>query len=215
VADPEEAAQTAARLLVDAAEAGRHIALAGGSTPRHAYELAAGLQPDWSRVALWWSDERCVPPWDARSNFRLAREALLDRLGRTPESIHRIQGELGPARAASQYEEELGAARLGFVLLGIGSDGHTASLFPRSPALEESSRLALPVEQADVDRVTLTLPALRAAGTVVFFAVGGEKADAVRRAFALPPDAATPASLVRGTERTVAVLDLAAAGNLP
>jgi len=189
------------------------VALSGGSTPRRAYELAADLRPDWSGVGLWWSDERCVPPDDEQSNFRLAREALLDRLTHPPAAVHRIRGELDPEAAARRYEEELRGVTLDLVLLGLGPDGHTASLFPHDDALEEEERLAIAVGRPDVTRVTLTPPPLRAARHVVFLVVGEEKAEAVRRAFGAGPDPATPASLIRGL-RTTAILDRAAATRL-
>src|SRR5437870_11083426 len=91
----EDPAREVAALLVEAARAGDAIFLSGGSTPRRAYELAAAQQADWSRASLWWGDERCVPPWDERSNFRMAREALLDRIAQLPD-VHRIRGELSP-----------------------------------------------------------------------------------------------------------------------
>jgi 6-phosphogluconolactonase len=204
-----------AELLAQAARRGQHVALAGGSTPRRAYELAAELEADWSLVKLWWGDERCVPPDDERSNFRLARESLLDRLRRPPAAVHRIHGELGPEKAARAYDEEIRRITLDVVLLGIGADGHTASLLPHSPALADTERLALPVEAPDVARVTLTPPALSAAAQIVFLAVGGEKATALRRAFAEPPDAATPASLIRSRRGTTTlVADRAAAAGL-
>jgi 6-phosphogluconolactonase len=204
---PEGASRRAGELL---AAARGHVALSGGSTPRRAYELAAEKEPDWSGVELWWGDERCVPPDDERSNFRLAREALLDRLAVPPRDVHRIQGELEPEEAARVYDGELRGITLDLVLLGLGPDGHTASLFPHDQALEEKVRLAVAVERPDVARVTVTPPPLRAAQHVVFLAVGEEKADAARRAFRSPPDPATPASLIRG-QRTTAILDRAAA----
>ena len=207
---PEEASRAAAELLVSARG---HVALSGGSTPQCAYELAAALKPKWNDVELWWSDERCVPPDDERSNFRLAQEALLDRLEVPPRAVHRIQGELDPEEAASRYDEELRRQTLDLALLGLGADGHTASLFPHDPALEERVRLAVAVERPDVARVTLTPPPLRGAHHVVFLVVGEDKAAAAQRAFAGEPDPATPASLIRG-ERTTAILDRAAAARL-
>jgi 6-phosphogluconolactonase len=209
----EEASRAAAQLLAEAARNGGDIALSGGSTPRRAYQLAAGLQSDWSRAELWWGDERCVPPDDELSNFRLAREALLDRLGATPRAVHRILGELDPHEAARRYGEKLRGVTLDLVLLGLGADGHTASLFPHHEALDEEQRLAVAVERPDVARVTLTPPPLRAAQHVVFLVTGDEKAGAVRRAFREPPDSATPASLIRGL-RTTAILDGNAAVDL-
>jgi 6-phosphogluconolactonase len=200
-------------MLAEAAAADGHVALSGGSTPRRAYELAAELQPAWSPAEVWWADERCAPPDDERSNFRLAREALLDRLVVPPRAVHRILGELDPPEAARRYDDELRGVTLDLVLLGIGADGHTASLFPHHEALEEEERFAVAVGRSDVDRVTLTPPPLRAARHMVFLVVGEEKAKAVRRTFAEEPDPETPASLIRG-ERTTAVLDREAAAEL-
>jgi 6-phosphogluconolactonase len=211
-----EAEREAAELLARRAEPGGHIALSGGSTPRPAYEAAARLQPDWSRTELWFADERCVPPDDERSNYRLVRESLLDRLDRPPAIEHRVRGELSPEEAADAYEAELRGIVLDCVLLGIGPDAHTASLFPNDPALDELRRRAVAVRRPDVDRVTLTIPPLNAADTIVFLVVGAEKADAVARAFAGEPDPAAPASLVRSASgTTVALLDRAAAARLP
>jgi 6-phosphogluconolactonase len=216
-ADVEAAARAAAERLVDAARAGGAIALSGGSTPRRAFELAALLEPSWPKAAAWWGDERCVPPHDARSNYRLAREALLDRLARSPE-VHRIRGELPADEAAAAYEEELGDLRLDLALMGLGPDGHTASLFPGAPTLGERERrvvAAAPGLEPFVERVTLTLPALRASREVVFLVTGAAKADAVRRAFAEEPTEEVPASLLRADQgRTVAILDAAAARDL-
>jgi 6-phosphogluconolactonase len=218
VASPEEAATRVAEMLVDAARSGSQIALAGGSTPRRAYELAASLEPDWRAAGIWWGDERCVPPGDERSNFRMAQDALLDRVAHAPQQVHRIEGELDPDVAAARYDNELRGATLDLVLLGIGPDGHTASLFPNAPSLEERGRLAVAVApglEPRVTRVTLTIPALAAAREIVFLVAGPDKANAVARAFAGEPDPATPSSLVRSTiGRTVVVVDEAAAARL-
>ncbi len=183
--DEEAAAEATADRLAEAARAGLEIALTGGSTPRRAYELAALREQDWSRAGAWWGDERCVPPEDERSNYRLARESLLDRLSSSPR-IHRIRGELDPAEAAQEYERELGETRLDLVLLGIGPDGHVASLFPGAPTLEERERRVVAAEAGHepfVPRVTLTLPVLCAGRSVLFLVTGEEKADAARGAF--------------------------------
>ena len=111
------------------------VALSGGGTVSRAYELAAELRSDWKDVTVWFGDERAVPPDDDRSNYRLAREALLDRLHVQP-TIHRIRGELGAEEAARLYERELEGITLDLALNGIGPDGHTASLFPNAPGLE-------------------------------------------------------------------------------
>jgi 6-phosphogluconolactonase len=215
-ASAETAQRAAAELLASAVTRGRHVALSGGSTPRPAYEAAAKLAPDWGRVEVWWADERCVPPDDERSNYRLARETLLDRLDRPARSEHRIRGELPAPEAAHAYDSELGGVVLDLVLLGIGPDGHTASLFPNDPALAEQRRRAVAVPRADVDRVTVTIPVLSASETVIFLVVGDEKAAAVARAFGGNPDPATPASVVRSASgTTIALLDRAAASGLP
>ena len=202
-------------LLVEAARAGEHIALSGGGTPGPAYELAAELEPDWSHARLWWGDERCVPPEDERSNYLLAKRTLLDRLERKPAEVRRIRGELGGEAAAAAYDRELEGVTLGLALQGLGADGHTASLFPSSPALEERERRAVAVPHEDVDRATMTLPVLSGADQVVFLVVGEGKAEAVARAFAGLPDPATPASLLRSTKgETIALLDRGAAARL-
>jgi 6-phosphogluconolactonase len=213
----DDPARAAADALVRAARAGGHISLAGGSTPRRAYELAAGLERDWGRAHVWWGDERCVPPDDVRSNYRLAREALLDRLGVEP-AVHRVESELEPEAAAAAYDAELEDVTLDLALLGLGPDGHTASLFPGAPSLDERRRRAVAAEpglEPLVPRVTMTIPVLESAALVVFLVTGEDKAAAARRAFTGPPERATPASLVRSrTGRTVALLDRAAVAPL-
>ena len=215
--DEEGAAAATAERLAEAARDGAQIALTGGSTPRRAYELAATREPDWSRAGAWWGDERCVPPDDAQSNFRLARESLLDRLEHRP-AVHRIRGEIDPAEAAADYERELGDTVLDLVLLGLGPDGHVASLFPEAPTLHERERrvvAAAPGLEPFVERVTLTIPTLCAGRSIVFIVTGAEKAQAVRAAFADVPSERTPGSLVRSAEGpTIAVLDRAAAALL-
>ena len=213
--DAEAAASEAARVLVEGAHRGGGVVLAGGSTPRRAYELAAVAEPDWSRCEVWFGDERCVPPDDERSNFRLAREVLLDRLSAPRPAVHRVATELPPRDAAAAYASELDAADLGLALLGIGTDGHTASLFPRALSLDARALVvdAEPGLEPFVHRVTLTPPAFARAELVAYLVVGADKADPVRRAFAEAPSPETPASLVRG-RRTIAVLDQAAASLL-
>jgi 6-phosphogluconolactonase len=212
----EEAAQEAAARLAAVAGGGQ-IALAGGSTPRRADEIAAERRSDWGGAEVWWGDERSVPPDDERSNYRMTHEALLARLEMQPRVVHRIRGELSPPEAADDYARELGDRALDLVLLGLGPDGHTASLFPNSPALEERERTVVAAEpgrEPFVTRVTLTIPALARARIVLFLVDGVEKAAAVARAFGdAEPSADTPASLVRGGE-TLAILDEAAASQL-
>jgi 6-phosphogluconolactonase len=215
VEDAAAVAQEVAQRLARAAAKGGNVVLTGGRTPQQAYQRAAALAPDWSRVEVWWGDERCVPPDDENSNFGMAKRALLDHVERAPLAVHRIEGELGRDAAADEYEDELGSTAFDLLLLGIGPDGHVASLFPGKPALDESERRVVGTEpglEPWVDRVTLTLPALRAAGEILFVVAGESKADAVRRAFAAEPGPDTPASLVRADSgRTTAILDRAAA----
>jgi 6-phosphogluconolactonase len=213
----DDPARAAAEELVRAARAGGHVALSGGSTPRRAYELAAALEPDWASAHVWLGDERCVPPDDERSNLRLAREALLDRLDREP-TTHPVRTDLAPPDAAAAYDRELDGVTLDVALLGLGPDGHTASLFPGAPSLDERTRRAVAAEPGldpRVPRVTMTVPVFEAAPLVLFLVTGEEKAEAAARAFSGPPDRATPASLVRSkTGATVALLDRAAAALL-
>ena len=216
--DPEQVASIVADELNEAARAGRAIALTGGRSPGRAYQLAAEREPDWSKASLWWGDERCVPPEDDRSNYKLARENLLDRLEVQPTEVRRIRGELGAEAAAEEYDALLLDVRLGLVLLGLGPDGHAASLFPNAPTLEDRERRAVPAEaglEPFVDRVTMTVPVLSSAPEVLFVVTGAEKAEAAERAFAHPPNPATPTSLIRsigGTTQVVA--DRAAASRL-
>jgi 6-phosphogluconolactonase len=217
--DAENAAALVADMLAAQARAGGHVVLTGGASVGRAYELAAEREPDWGRVELWWGDERCVPSDDERSNFRLAKETLLDRLAAQPASVHRMRGELGADAGAADYDRELGElARFDLLLLGLGPDGHVASLFPEQPTLDESERRVVPAEaklDPYVDRITLTLPMLRAAHAVVFLVTGESKADAVTRAFGDEPSRSTPGSLVRAVSgTTTAVLDRAAAAKL-
>ena len=218
VDDAKEVAAVAAERLVRAAHDGGNVVLTGGKTPEQAYEQAAKREPDWSKVDLWWGDERCVPPDDDNSNYGMAKRSLLDNLARQPRSVHRIKGELGKDEAAADYQRELDGATLDLLLLGVGPDGHVASLFPNAPTLR-LRRKALPAEpgfEPFVDRVTLSLPVLRSAREVLFLLAGEEKADAARRAFAGAPSPDTPASLVRAQSGpTTAILDRAAAAKLP
>ena len=219
IADDEEtAARHVAELLAEAARAGREIVLTGGSTPGRAYELAAELEPDWSAAGVWWGDERCVPPDDERSNFGLARRTLLERLDGQPARLHRIRGEDQPAAAAASYDQELRSTTLDLLLLGLGPDGHIASLFPNSPGLAETERLVIPAEaklDPFVERVTMTPPALRSARRMIYLATGERKSEAVAGALAGPPDPAVPGSLIRSENgETIAILDQKAASRL-
>ena len=209
----EDPARNVGELLARAAQAGETIVLTGGSTPGKAYAHAASVEPDWSSASVWWGDERCVPPDDERSNFGLAKRTLLDKLSRRPD-VHRIRGELQPADAAGEYAKQLEGVRLDLVLLGLGPDGHVASLFPGSPQLDERERLVTSGPaglEPFVDRVTLTLPALLSADHIVFLVAGAGKASAVQRAFRDPVGDDIPASLLRNGSAPIDVyLDAAA-----
>lgn len=172
------------------------IALAGGSTPRSVYEALSRLELDWASWHVWWGDERRVPPDHPDSNERMAREALLSRV-RIPES------QVHPFRSA---EIEL-PERFDLVLLGVGADGHTASLFPGDAALEATEPVAC-VVRPDHPRLTLTYPVLNAARAAAFLVAGGEKRAALERVLA--GDASLPAARVRA-ETTVVLADRAAA----
>jgi 6-phosphogluconolactonase len=218
VEDEREVAAVVGERLARAAREGGSVVLTGGKTPEQAYEEAAKRANDWSKVDLWWGDERCVPPDHDESNYGMAKRALLDRLESEPRSVNRIKGELRKEEAAAQYERELDDTQLDLLLLGLGPDGHVASLFPNAPTLRQRKKV-LPAEpglEPFVDRVTLSLPSLRGAREILFLLAGESKADAAARAFAGEPSPDTPASLVRArTGRTVAILDRAAAAKLP
>jgi 6-phosphogluconolactonase len=214
----DDPAAAVAGLIAEQAGRVGSIVLTGGSSVGHAYERAAELQPDWSRVTLWWGDERCVPPDDERSNYRLAKETLLDRLAVPPGAVHRMRGELAPQAAAAEYDAALEGVELELVLLGLGSDGHMASLFPGSPQLAVDDRRATwgPAGlEPFVDRVTLTLPTILSARRIVFLVSGEGKSDAVARAFGGEISRDVPASLARLGEDSVEVfLDRPAASKL-
>ena len=170
------------------------IAVSGGSTPRRLFETLA--EPPWreripwNRIQIIQVDERPVPPDHADSNYRLLRETLLDSVPLPPTNVHRIQAELGATQAAKLYEAELGASlqtgpsgfpRLDLVFLGLGDDGHTASLFPHSPGLSETVHwvIANPIDKLGVERITLTYPVLNSAKRVVFLVSGSTKTAAL------------------------------------
>jgi 6-phosphogluconolactonase len=216
----EDPARACAAMLVGACAGHGHVVLTGGSTPRAAYQsLATAIRVvgvDVSHTTLWFSDERCVTPDDERSNFRMVKEALLDPLaGEHQPAVRRMKAELGPQAGAQDYERELHEAapgRFELILLGIGSDGHFASLFPDQGTLFEGSRLVVGVEEAGLEpyvpRVSLTLPAIVLGRRVVVLATGESKAKAVAAAFSphSRPDAHVPASLLAGNVRELTVL---------
>ena len=208
LADAEQVAEEVARQTAEAIRAGAEsVVLAGGTTPRRAYEVLAGMDGvPWGGVTVLFGDERCVAPTDPESNYAMAFEVLLSRVH--PGSVHRIPGELGAELAARRYNRLVAQLEpLDLVLLGVGEDGHTASLFPGAPALEATG-WATAVHDAPKpppDRVTLTLAALAGARQVIIVATGGGKAEAVR----LAREAKVPAGLIPGADW---LLDAAAAG---
>lgn len=191
------------------------LALAGGGTPRTLYETLSAPpylhDMPWPRVLVFWGDERCVPPDNPESNYAMAREALLDRAALPAENVFRMTGEVRPySSAALEYETTLrglflraGFPRFDLVLLGIGTDGHVASLFPGSPALEERERWVLeteaPAGYSTRDRLTLSLPVLNSARTVIVLAAGENKRPVLKKVFDTPSpgDNNLPASLLR------------------
>lgn len=226
-----EAARAAAEEVVDVAEdaiSNRgifRIALSGGSTPRSLFRTLAGRRfrgrVGWERTRIFFVDERCVPPAHERSNYRMAKEHLLGPL-RIPEAnVFRIRGEEEPRRAAREYERVLAnefggrVPRFDFVLLGVGADGHTASLFPGTRAIAERTMAVAANYVAPLDewRITLTLPVLSAGRRVVFLAVGREKRDAVAAVLrGKRGSAGLPASLVKPRRGSLVwILDEAAA----
>jgi 6-phosphogluconolactonase len=211
VADDEDAAaRTTAERIASAIAAARaergvaHVALAGGRTPGRTYRRLAHLPVDWRDVHLWLGDERAVPPGDPDSNERLVRDTLLAEPLDPPPLLHSVRGvDADPAAAAAAYEAELRALvpgdppRLDVALLGLGEDGHTASLFPDDAALEEDERLCVAVHglKPPFGRVTMTLPLLRAARKLILLAEGAGKAWAIGVTLN-GPSARVPASLL-------------------
>jgi len=216
--------------VLDRARAERgvaHLALSGGTTPGLTYELLARHPEELAAAELWFADERCVGPDDEESNYRLARETGLAGGACPEERVHRMEGELGPALGAKRYaellHERLGESEgfssvpvLDLVILGIGPDGHVASLFPGSPALQAPEQeICLPITDSPKpppERITLSLPVLRAARGCLLLATGASKADAVD-AMLGEPTPHVPASLLRRERLTVILDDDAAPGS--
>ncbi|HEX5437113.1 MAG TPA: 6-phosphogluconolactonase [Gemmatimonadaceae bacterium] len=247
-ADLEALSHAAAAAIVQVAEdAVRErgwfaLSLAGGSTPRRLYELLATTYSErmpWARTHLFFGDERCVPPTDPASNYHMAFDALLNRVPIAEKQVHRIRGEIPPLDAAREYGRmlrrffatgERGAAEphapedvttFDIALLGIGPDGHTASLFPGSPVLDERAHWVVEVEAPAYiapprQRITLTLPVLNGARDVFLFAAGEEKTRVVAELLSAEARRPSPypAGRVSGTRRTVWWLDRAAAGDI-
>ncbi len=222
-----EAAGVAAERLAEAISAGRaargtaHLSLAGGSTPRAAYERLASLVDDWEAVELWFGDERLVPPDDPESNYRMLTESLLDRTGAV---AHPVPTEGSAEHAAAAYGRQLrdrvpagpdGIPALDFALLGLGEDGHTASLFPDAPTLEARGEVCVAVHHAPKpppDRVSLTLDVLRAAQGSAILAVGKGKSEPAAATLS-GPSPHVPASLLADGPLEL-ILDRAAAAGI-
>ena len=238
--DPEKLIQAAAEHVIEIAAQGIRqngriaIALSGGSTPRPLYSLLAtekySKRIDWPKVHLFWGDERCVPVGSPQSNYQMAHKTLLAVIPIPVSNVHRIHGEEDPEKAAVAYERELrtffgmnvtgGLPRLGFdlILLGMGDDGHTASLFPGSPAVNEKERwvMAQHVEGVSMWRITLTPVVINAAKDVLFIVSGAEKAERVHSVIEGPfqPEV-LPAQIIRPAHgRLLWLLDEAAASRL-
>jgi 6-phosphogluconolactonase len=227
-ADPEAVAERAAADIARylrrvSSEAGVvHLALSGGTTPKGTYERLAAEPSDLAGAQIWFADERCVPPDDEQSNYRLVAESLLAPADVPPELAHRMEGELGPEEGARSYaqalregvsDREAELPVLDLVVLGIGPDGHVASLFPDSPVLDAGDdAVCLGVRDSPKpppERITLSLAVLRAARRCLVLANGAAKADAVDAMFG-PPSRQVPASLLRRERLTVIVDDAAA-----
>ncbi len=235
--DPEALAAAAASHIAEAArtafaDRGRFaIALAGGSTPRRTYRrlAAAFTAEEWARIHVFFGDERCVPPTDPGSNYRLARESLLRSVPVPDANVHRIRGELGPVEGAARYDRELAqffgaptpadssSSTFDLVLLGLGHDGHTASLFPDSAAFDDP-RWAAPAHAppgvTPAERVTLTLLALGSAREAVFLVSGMDKRDAVSRVLGTDRDTGLPAARIAPRHAIVWFLDRGAGPGL-
>ena len=202
------------------------LVLSGGGTPRPVYEELANRsgEMDWEHIFIFWGDERCVPPNHPESNYRLAKESFLDKIPIPGGNIFRMLGEIEPRAAAKDYELMLTAffhtkeKRFDTVLLGIGEDGHTASLFPGTEALDETVRwvTANSHPYSNSTRLTLTYPALNAARQIIFLAFGGSKADVVADVINHPEEQpAYPAKGITGLDQPpIWVLDTVAAENL-
>ncbi|MCY2954999.1 MAG: 6-phosphogluconolactonase [Planctomycetota bacterium] len=206
-ATPAIVAEAAAQHIAESAESALRdtgsfaIALSGGNTPRMLYQLLADepyvSRIDWSKVEIFFGDERCVPPEDRESNFHRASETLLDLVPIPPANIHRIRGEIDPQAAAIEYgqllKQRFADGGLDFALLGMGEDGHTASLFPGSAALAETNHRCVAnfVDNLNAWRITMTVPFLNRSKQILMLVTGSAKAERVQQALE-PTDAAEP-----------------------
>ena len=207
-----------------------HVALSGGSTPRRFHAMLADSplrsQVDWTRIQFFWGDERCVPPDHPDSNYRMARETLLDLVPVPSDHIHRMRGEEDPAIAAQAYESELRAVfavgpgetpRFDLIYTGMGSDGHTLSLFPHTAALSVTDRLVVAnhVPQLNANRITFTTALANHAALVAFVITGADKAPALAQVLEGPRDPARyPSQLIAPAGELLYLLDQSAASHL-
>jgi len=234
--DAESVARAVAEAFVEKGRAAINrsgcfsVVLAGGSTPKRVYELLAGgdFRPtlDWRKVHFFFGDERCMPPDHPDSNYRMANEAMLRHLDVSLQLVHRMEGEREPHESARRYEDDLHAffgdatwPEFDLMLLGMGDDGHTASLFPGTRALVEQTAWVAAnwVEKLNAFRLTLTLPVINHAGDIIFIVTGAAKAEILARVLGAVDDEATlPAQLIRPTAGTLTwFVDRAAATRLP
>jgi 6-phosphogluconolactonase len=223
--DAEAVAERAAREITQHLERAReergvaHLALSGGTTPERTHELLANTVEDWQGIEVWFADERCVGPEHPESNFLMVRKTLLEHISVAPPRVHRMEGELGPEQGAQRYAQELLAALasgeelvpvLDVVVLGIGPDGHVASLFPGAPTLDAGAEaVCLGVHNSPKpppERITLSLAVLRAARHVLLPATGAGKRDAIQGALGEATHH-VPASLLRRERLTIIIDD--------
>ncbi len=223
--DAQQVADAAAdHVAAMIADTGRFsLALAGGSTPRALYKILATKHIDWSHVHIFWGDERCVPPDHVDSNYRMAREAILGHIPIPSDNIHPMQGDIDPVQAAAEYEHGLRVffgkdqpPRFDLILLGMGDDGHTASLFPGTAAIHEKNRwvVAHYVDKLETWRITLTPVVLNAAAQVMFLVMGAKKAERLKQVLSgvYQPDV-LPSQIVK-VKNVLWIVDEAAASSL-
>ncbi|MFN2587436.1 MAG: 6-phosphogluconolactonase [Actinomycetota bacterium] len=208
----DEFARLAAGAVAALLPSSGNVVVTGGGTAEAVYPELARAAPDWSGIGVFFSDERCVPPDDPRSNFGMASRTLLDSVG--PRAVHRMQGEIDPADAAAIYDREVVDA-FDLVVLGLGDDAHVAGLFPGSPALVEAASCAVVDRPDGLQGLSLTPPALLSGTAIVFLVAGSPKTGAVARAIDGSEDVMRcPAAMFREHDGVLWLLDEGAAANL-
>jgi len=234
----EQAYSDAAQLILDdanraIAQRGKFtIALSGGSTPKRLFELMASdawkNKIPWNNIEFFWGDERYVPPTDASSNYRMTREAMLDKVPISGVNVHRVMTEKPDQEAAAEYEKTIrqivpaganGVPEFDLILLGLGTNGHMASLFPHQPALHEHRKLVVAeyIDEVKMTRVTMTLPLINSAKSVVFVTLGPDKASVLREVIVGPRDPERlPAQLIQPSPGQLTwLIDAPASAELP